>query len=210
MAILKQDKLNNLSIPYDEYFGEMGLTQDEIEKRIALAESLDDVFMLLFLLVSADKALGNTLDSEYYTDYIVRNYEDVLEEFGIDIYNKYPGMELHIAQAAEEVVEQIIENPDEEWELSEDRAMLIAENETNSVCEYTAFQDAVDAGKTRKNWNTMIDKRVRHTHADLEGMTIPIMERFMVGAYEMYQPKDSTLGAGMEEIAGCRCWCTYS
>ena len=89
-------------------------------------------------------------------------------------------------------------------------AMLIAENETNSVCEYTAFQDAIDAGKTRKTWNTMIDKRVRHTHADLEGVTIPIMERFMVGAYEMYQPKDSTLGAGMEEIAGCRCWCTYS
>ena len=45
---------------------------------------------------------------------------------------------------------------------------------------------------------------------DIESLTIPIMERFYVGNYEMYQPKDTSLGAGMEEIAGCRCWCTYS
>lgn len=210
MAILKQDKLNNLSIPYDEYFGEMGLTKSEIEKRIELAETLDDVFMLLFLLISADKALNNALDAKYYIDYLIRKYEDAIVEFGIDLHGEYPGVELLITKTAEEVIEQIVDDPDEEWNLSDDRAMLIAENDTNSICEYTAFQDAIDAGKTRKTWNTMIDKRVRHTHADLEGMTIPIMERFKVGAYEMYQPKDSTLGAGMEEIAGCRCWCTYS
>lgn len=210
MALLKQDKLNNLAIPYEQYFGEMGLSEEEIQRRIELAESLDDVFTLVFLLISADKAIGNTIDTKYYIDYIIRKYEDAIVEFGIDIYDAYPGIPPHIARTAEEVVEAIADDPDEEWNLSDDRAMLISENETNSICEYTAFQDAVESGKTRKTWNTMTDKRVRHTHAEQESLTIPIMDTFKVGDYEMYQPKDTSCGAGMEEIAGCRCWCTYS
>jgi len=210
MALLRQDELNNLAIPYEVYFGEMGLSKSEIERRIALAEAIDDVFIMYFLLIEADRALGNDLDVNYFVDYIERKYEDVLTEFGIDFENKYPAIPAHIRQAAEEVVKQNAEKPEEEWYTSDDRAMLIAENETNSICEYTEFQDAVDDGKTQKTWNTMLDKRVRHTHEELESFTIPIMERFNVGAYEMYQPKDTTCGAGMEEIAGCRCWCTYS
>lgn len=210
MALLKQDKLNNLAIPYETYFGEMGLSDAEIEKRIRLAEALDDVFMLLFLLITADVATDTPIDAAYYTDYAARQYIDTLSEFGIDATDKYPWLMVHASEAAAEIVKQNTENPDEEWNTSDDRAMLIAENETNSICEYTAFQDAVDVGKTRKTWNTMLDRRVRHTHEEIESLTIPIMERFHVGAYEMYQPKDTSLGAGMEEIAGCRCWCTYS
>lgn len=209
MAILKQDKLNNLAIPYEEYFGEMGLTPDEIERRIRLAEELDDVFILLFLLITADIALGNGIDAKYFVDYAVRNYKDVLEENGIDTTERYPWLDTHIREAAEEIVKQNVEHPGDEWNTSDDRARLIAENEVNSVCEYTAFQDALDSGKTRKTWNTMCDFHVRETHRQQEALTIPIMETFKVGAYEMYQPKDTSLGAGMEEIAGCRCWCTY-
>jgi len=209
MALLKQDKLNNLAIPYEQYFGEMGLSKAEIERRIRLAEDLDDVFMLLFLLITADLALGNKIDEAYYIDYATRQYKDVLDEHGIDADERYPWLATHIQEAAKEVVEQNAKKPDDEWNTSDDRAMLIAENEVNSVCEYTAFQDAVDSGKTRKTWNTMLDTKVRHTHEEQESLTIPIMETFKVGAYEMYQPKDTSLGAGMEEIAGCRCWCTY-
>lgn len=210
MAILKQDELNNLSMPYEQYFGEMGLSKDEIERRIALAEAIDDIFMLLFLLISADIALGNPIDTSYYTDYGTREYLSVLEAFGIDVEDRYPWLKSHVNEAVKEVVGQNAKNPDDAWETSDDRAKLIAENEANSVCEYTAFQDAVDSGKTRKTWNTMLDNKVRHTHEEIESLTIPIMDAFKVGAYEMYQPKDTSLGAGMEEIAGCRCWCTYS
>lgn len=209
MALLKQDKLNNLAIPYDRYFGEMGLSKEEIEKRIRLAETIDDVFILLFLMISADLALGNQIDKQYYVDFVCRNYEDALIEFGFDLEGRYPAIPAHIRQTVDEVLTQNVEKPDEEWNVSDDRAMLIAENETNSVCEYAAFQDAVDSGKTKKVWNTMVDQKVRHTHSELESLTIPIMETFKVGAYEMYQPKDTTLGAGMEEVANCRCWCSY-
>lgn len=210
MAILRQDELNLIAIPYEQYFGEMGLSDEEKRKRIALAEALDDVFIVLFMLIEADRKLGNNLDVNYLVDYVSREYTDTLQRQGIDVEEKYPALPAHIRQAAEEVVRQNVEKPDDAWYTSDDRAMVISENETNSVYEYTAFEDAVDEGKTRKTWNTMLDKRVRHTHEELESLTIPIMDRFRVGVYEMYQPKDTTCGAGMEEIAGCRCWCTYS
>lgn len=209
MALLKQDELNNLAKPYSEYFGEMGLPESEIRRRIAFAESLDDVFIILFSLISADLRLKNPIDVDYYTDYVARRYERVIEESGIDIEDGYPLLRSHIRDTAEEVLRQNVKHSDDPWETSEDRAMLIAENEANSVYEYVVFQDAVSSGKTRKVWNTMYDNKVRHTHIELEGLSIPIMERFKVGEYEMYQPKDTSLGAGMEEIANCRCWCSY-
>lgn len=204
------DELNLISIPYERYFGEMGLTEEEKELRIALAEALDDVFMLMFLLISADFEVKNSFDADYYTEFATRYYESVLSDFDIDIYDKYPYLQTHIRQTAKEVVGQIVKKPDDVWNLSDDRAKLIAENEANSVREYTEFQDAVDSGKTMKTWNTMLDRKVRHTHAELESLTIPIMETFKVGDSEMYQPKDTSLGASMEEIANCRCWCTYT
>jgi len=210
MALQKKDELNNLAIPYETYFGEMGLSKEEIERRIELADMLDDVFIMLFTLVKAERVANEVLDEDYLIGYTERHYRDVLEYFGIDYLEKYPWLNIHIKQAAEEVLKQNQKHPEDEWNVSDDRAMVIAENEVNTVCEYTMFQDAVDSGKTRKTWNTMLDSKVRHTHMDIESLTIPIMERFPVGAYEMYQPKDTSCGAGMEEIAGCRCWCTYT
>ena len=209
MALLKQDKLNNLSKPYEEYFGEMGLSEEDIKRRIDLAESLDDIFFLLFSLIRADLYLSKAIDIDYYVDYILQKYENVLSEAGIDTETAYPALVSHIIDTAKEVVAQNAKHSDDPWQTSDERAMLIAENESNNVYEYVAFQDAVSSGKTRKVWNTMFDNKVRHTHIDLEGVSIPIMERFKVGAYEMYQPKDTTLGAGMEEVANCRCWCSY-
>ena len=209
MALLKQDELNNIAKPNKEYFGEMGLSDVEIKRRIAFAESLDDVFFMLFALISADLSLKQPIDIDYYTDYVARRYERVIEEAGIDIEDKYPLLRSHVRDTAEEVVRQNAKHSDDPWQTSYDRGRLIAENEANSVYEYVVFQDAVSDGKTRKVWNTMYDNKVRHTHIELEGLSIPIMERFKVGAYEMYQPKDTSCGAGMEEIANCRCWCSY-
>ena len=210
MALGKQDELNNLAIPYEIYFGEMGLSKKDIERRIKLAEMLDDVFIMLFTLIKAEMIANRLLDVDYLIGYAERHYRDVLDYFGIDYIELYPWLNIHIKQVAEEVIKQNQKNPDDKWNVSDDRAKVIAENEANTVIGYTDFQDAVSSGKTRKTWNTMLDNKVRHTHEVNESLTIPIMDRFHVGAYEMYQPKDSSCGAGMEEIAGCRCWCTYS
>lgn len=211
MAIQKFDELNLIAIPYEQYFGEMGISKAEKLRRIAYAEDLDDIFILLFMMIEADRELGNELDVAYLVDFVERNYKDALaENHDIDVDDKYPWLAVHIREMAQEVIQQNVDKPDDAWVVSNDRAMVIAENEANSIGEYKQFQDAVDSGKTKKTWNTMADHRVRHTHEELESLTIPIMETFKVGAYEMYQPKDTSLGAGLEEIAGCRCWCTYS
>lgn len=210
MAIQKFDELNLIAIPYEQYFGEMGISEAEKRRRIELAEDLDDIFILLFVLIATEQSFDRAIDVDYFLGFIDRNYKDMLIEKGIDYEEQYPWLSVHIQEMAREIVKQNVEKPDDPWQTSEDRAMVIAENEANSIGEYTLFQDAVDSGKTHKTWYTMLDKRVRHTHEELESLTIPIMETFKVGAYEMYQPKDTSLGAGLEEIAGCRCWCTYS
>lgn len=208
MALQKHDELNRIAIPYEKYFGEMGLSEEEIKRRISLADAIEDVLIMLFTMIAADIALRNVVNGSYYRDYLIRQYEDALIALGFD-FEQYPALQTHIMQTADEVIKQNIEKPEEKWNTSQDRAMAIAENEANAIGEYAVFQDAVDSGKTSKTWHTMIDKKVRHTHEELESLTIPIMARFQVGAYEMYQPKDTSLGAGMEETANCRCWCTY-
>lgn len=219
MALLKQDELNNLAKPYDEYFGEMGLSKEEIRRRIELAERIEEIFAYVFILIKSDLLANKHFDAEYYAEFAKRRYADVLIAFDIDVKEAYPWLLSHIDKSVDDIIDNIVEyaeqvsedaeDNEKSWYLSSDRAKLIAENEANSVGEYKAFQDAVSKGKTRKIWNTMYDNKVRHTHIELEGLSIPIMERFKVGAYEMYQPKDTSLGAGMEEIANCRCWCSY-
>lgn len=220
MALQKHDKLNNLSIPYEEYFGEMGLSKEEIRRRIELAKRIEKIFGYVFVLIKSDMLANNHFDAEYYAEFAKRRYADILIEFDIDIKEAYPWLLAHIDESVDDIIANIqeyaeqvsedAEDNEDSWYLSSDRAILIAENEANSVGEYKTFQDAVNKGKTRKVWNTMLDYKVRHTHTELEGYSIPIMERFKVGNYEMYQPKDTSLGAGMEEIANCRCWCTYT
>lgn len=55
----------------------------------------------------------------------------------------------------------------------------------------------------------MKDQRVRKTHREVDGETIPIDEVFLVGESLMRFPKDTSLGASAEEIVNCRCVVKY-
>lgn len=203
------DKLNSLdkrrSLPYEQYFGEMPISDDEKEKRISMAEDIDDIFYDLFLLIQAYKKVEKPIDTDYLTDYVVRRYEDVLSDFDLLDYVLYPWLAVHLAGIAADIIQTTDDNLEDPWYLSDDRVMLIAENEANSVEEYALLRNAINNGATKKTWVTMQDHRVRHTHHIVDGETIGIHDAFQVGAYEMMQPKDTSLGAGMEEIANCRC-----
>jgi hypothetical protein len=61
----------------------------------------------------------------------------------------------------------------------------------------------------KKQWITMGDELVRLTHKAVNLVILPIDEYFIVGAYEMKHPLDTSRGAGAEEIAECRCLCMY-
>lgn len=92
--------------------------------------------------------------------------------------------------------------------LSRERANTIALNEANWIYNDKEYYDAVDKKKT-KTWHTSLDERVRFTHMEVEGVTIPVNEPFHVGAYLMDFPLDIKYGAGAEEIVNCRCSVSY-
>lgn len=217
---LKIDELNvnrtitKRAIPYSIYFGEMDLTEEEKEKRIALANSFEEVFLFLFTVLSIEIALGNEVDVEYYTDMLARRLEMAITGQGFDI-GDYEYIKQYCKNVASEIIVGTIADNGKEiknndpYLTSGDRAMFIAENEANAVRNYLQLEEALKKGFTKKKWVTKHDRKVRHTHELVDGETIGIYDTFLVGDSEMMFPKDTTLGAEAREIVGCRCICKY-
>lgn len=78
-----------------------------------------------------------------------------------------------------------------------------------------AFDQAVADGKVKeadikKAWRSAGDFRVRHTHVMLNGDSVRFNEPFVsASGARLMHPMDTSLGAGLSEIAGCRCDCEY-
>ena len=192
------DKLNNLSIDYSKYFGEMALTDEQKKQRIAFSKQMEDVMLFLFELLDVMADFGNK-DEEYVKKEIATRYLSVLMAYtAIDDFFK-----MYADYFAEETLRTTLENIDAEWITSNDRARLIAENEANTSLNRVDYINAVASGKTRKQWITMKDYRVRKTHQVIDNKVLPINGVFIVGDSMMYFPKDTSLGADMEEIANC-------
>lgn len=198
------DKLNNLSMDYSKYFGEMALTDDQKKQRIAFSKKMEDVMLFLFELLDVMADFGNK-DEEYVKKEIATRYLSVLMTYtAIDDFFK-----MYADYFAEETLRTTLENIDAEWITSNDRAKLIAENEANTSLNRVDYINAVASGKTRKQWITMKDYRVRKTHQEIDNKVLPIDGVFIVGDSMMYFPKDTSLGADMKEIANCRCSVKY-
>lgn len=69
---------------------------------------------------------------------------------------------------------------------------------------------AVDAATIRRTWRSAGDFRVRHSHQALNGDSVGFYEPFRspTGARMMF-PGDTSMGAGPEELANCRCVAAY-
>lgn len=210
LSTIKKSK-KRISIPYDEYFGEMELTDAQKEERIGLAESIERTFLYIFGLLAVMTALDSGIDREQITSTLVTRLEDDYEQNGIDL-GAYPSIREYITRRAGELIDTTIKSLDRDYDftLSNDRAMLIGENESNSAFNSKELEDAIKNGYTQKTWRTMRDKRVRHTHEMVDGETIGIYDAFEVGDTLMLFPRDDSLGAGQEEIANCRCVVEYS
>lgn len=61
----------------------------------------------------------------------------------------------------------------------------------------------------QKMWVTMGDKKVRTTHRVMEGVMIGLNHAFQLAGGLMMYPTDSSLGASLKEIYGCRCHLFY-
>lgn len=199
------DELNELGsqvIDYEEYFGEMELTKEEKEKRTELAKQFEILFF--FFLLSYSKQQKIDYESMIYEKYIVIALE-FLEQDKVPAY-----IDDYARRLADDVVRTTKEHDGEEFYTSTERGMLISANEANALGNYNQQAQAIKAGMKYKTWLTEKDNKVRHTHGEVDNVTIGIFESFQVGDSLMMFPKDTSLGVSMEEIAGCRCVAKYS
>lgn len=199
-------KWTNRSVPFRKYFEEMDIDEESVDNRIRTANSMLDAIAFLFALLRSEYKTNNDIDREYYVDLMRNRYRDVLDDENIRSSGAYD----HADRASEIIVDNTIKNIDDEGYTSEDRATFDAECEANCIWNWEELEDAMESGYTHKTWQTMRDKKVRETHSEVNGTTIPIYEAFEVGGYQMMMPLDDSMGAGAEEISNCRCSLKFS
>lgn len=201
MTVLKRiDELHRLSMPYEKYFGEMPLSHDEVLRRIEFAETLEDVFFYIFLLIGESELTAENLENA-----LEKKLGDTIQAYGLNL-EKYD-LKDYIKKISKDTIESTLKDLDED-KLSEDRAVLITENEVNSVYNKVNLVDAQINGKKFKTWVTMEDNNVRLWHEEVDMKKIPINEKFDVGGELMDFPHDPS--ASVKNTANCRCICIYT
>ena len=203
---------NRRSEPYKEYFSKMSISDKEKQERIAFSEQMEEVVLYILALIET------TIESrETNREYIQTQFYDKY----LDVIASYMLIDTYIKQYAIDITKQIIDATFErfstkdksitdDYYLSNDRAMFISECEANSILNYRQYSKAVKAGKTKKKWIDVGDKRERKTHLEVGGIILPIDEPFSVGDSLLQFPKDTSLGASADEIVNCRCSIQYS
>lgn len=216
-SISSYDELNIIpskrkSEPYEEYFSKMSISDKEKRERVAFSEQMEEVVIYILALIETTIESGET-DQEYIQTQFYDKYLDVIASYMlIDTYIKQYafGVTKQIIDATFERFSAEDKNITDDYYLSNDRAMFISECEANSVLNYRQYSKAVKAGKTKKKWIDVGDKRERKTHLEVGGTTLPIDEPFSVGDSLLQFPKDTSLGASADEIVNCRCSIQYS
>ena len=120
----------------------------------------------------------------------------------IDLY-----IATHIDSVTANIVDATNRHKDDPYFYSEDRARLIAEEESNSIFQYTEFEEA-SKNKRYKTWLTIMDGHQRESHGLVNGTTIPIDEEFILEGGTCQFPREDTLPD--EEVCGCRCSLAFS
>lgn len=212
MALAKMtwDELNRLvgykiSEPFDEYYEPMRITEEQKRKRIELAERLDEVFIALLAEMFYAEQLGIIVNSDIYD----RTRDSYLEAISESIEPDETLFD-HAVELIYATLEVLSRHKDEEWFYSEDRARAISEGDSNYLWAYEEYGEAIDGNAQYKTWLTIMDGRERDSHAEVNGITIPIDEPFELQGGMMLFPGDDSLGASDDEIVNCRCSLEFS
>ena len=206
---LRFDELNTLvqnerSMPFEMYFGEMNLPEEEKSERIQMAKELEEVFITTMIWMFTIEQANNT-NYEPIRQCMEDDYMEVLRKYvEVDDYLK-----TYVKSFSYDVVDSTNRHKNEPYYYSLDRARFMAENEVNTVINHARHMEAVNARKTMKRWEAIIDEATRIDHIDVNGKYIPINKAFHVGDSWMLYPKDTSLGASANQIVNCRCTVIY-
>ena len=214
--------LKRRSLPYAEYFGDMELTDKQKKRRQRLALILEDYIAIFFELIKSEME-SDMLNEATVKQELTYNLYDLLADE--NYFDNDSELDKYITDTVNNAYTSTVENMgnhpmdydylgETPYWVSEDRAIFMAENEANTLCNSAEFVEAKEKGYTHKIWVTYSDDRVRPTHIEVEGARIPIDLYFDVGMAHMLYPKDvtsefSTGAEHPEETVNCRCSISY-
>ena len=223
---MKFDELNRLK----RFYSKMGITDSEKKKRTDLAYLLYDAIYYTFVLIKTESRIKQEvqqttsvketlIEGVNVLRYIQTTEEPIqiddavkvtLENRITNVFDRegLPYEHDYVTRLADEIIETTKRHPDDEYYLSQERALLIAQNESNTTYNHVDYITAKKAGKQYKTWITEGDERVRQAHVDVDMRTIPIDEYFLVGNDTMRYPHDY-LNGSPDNLINCRCICTY-
>lgn len=195
---MKFDELNKLK----GYFSKMRLTPEEIEKRVSLGGFFYDAFFYVLTLMYIDSLINEDLDREFYISILQGRLIDALVENDITYEESY------IQNIVEDVIDMTIEHYSEEEYFSDERALNLAQDNTNATCDNADYIAAVKQGKRTKTWYTEEDEAVRPAHREVNNKTIGIDDYFYVDGELLRFPHDRENGTA-KNLARCRCTIHY-
>lgn len=209
MSVLSFDELNRLekkrrSEPIEEYYEPMRISRQRKNNRIRTAKKYRDAVLAYMHFID---------EYAYYQDYIdipakQYLYDNIMEVIE-DVYVVDAILREYADRISSDIHDSTMRHKDDPYFLSEDRATFIGEDESNALWNYEELQEALEVGMTRKTWHNVGDRKVRDTHIDVGGKTLPLEEPFEVGGYYLMVPRDPEVDAP-EETVNCRCWLTFS
>ena len=206
---LSFDELNALvtnerSLPYETYFGEMTLPEEEKAERIKMAEDLEEVFITTMIWLFTLEQANNT-NYEPVRQLMEDDYMEVLRKYvEVDNYLK-----TYVKSFSYDVIDSTKKHKNDPYYYSLDRARFMAENEVNTAINHARYIEAVNAGKTMKRWESIIDEVTRKDHIEINGKYIPIGQAFRVCDSWMLFPKDMSMNPNPNQVINCRCSIMY-
>lgn len=202
------------------FFGEMDITTSEKRMRVIMAAALQPILLQYYdtiqrsLKVSpfelASAALYAAAAAEFvrgYVEFFNRYYPRYLSTLGA----QGAGAATEWARSHAEDLSLWILNTTIQGDNTSiyDRFLNTTRTEVNAIGNLAQMNAAFNSGKKRKRWKTFGDSKVRNTHREAAGQTVPIDEPFIVGGYRLMFPCDSSLGASASETVNCRCTVQY-
>lgn len=133
-------------------------------------------------------------DAETITDYTREVIREVLSDSALS------------GASINDIVRELSGNS----ELSTMRARRIARTEVVTSANGAAVIQAQETGvPMNKVWLSVIDKRTRHSHREVDNQTVPLDSPFNVSGTQMMQPgvrdQPNGLSVPAKEVVNCRC-----
>lgn len=184
----------------DDYYDPMQLDEEQKDERKKLAKEYYALLIFLFLLLQTQFMYGAVVVEEVVSQFKARLKNICFKYTTIDTY-----IVTYIDKVTQRVIENATENMADSYWTSAQRALVIAEEESNTILNHDDLERAKALGYTKKKWLCMKDDKVRKEHLKVENKIIPIDEKFRVGRSRLEFPRDEVNCVYLGDIANCRC-----